>query len=119
MKTRILLLAIAILGTGLLYSQPNSDDNSTKCEKKVLRKIQRKMSLISMKDYLKEGEQTKLVVKCTVNEDNVVEVTELAGKDEDMKKAVIETLQNHPVKCDELNIGSTFTFVMKFVLMPV
>jgi len=119
MKTKILLLAIAILGSGLLYSQPtNNDDNNTKCEKKVMKKIQRKMRLISVNDYLKEGEKTKLVVKCTINEDNVVEVAELGGKDEDLKQAVIETLQNHPVKCDDMKIGSTFTFVMKFVLIP-
>ncbi|PLX01726.1 MAG: hypothetical protein C0595_13680 [Marinilabiliales bacterium] len=119
MKTKILLLAIAILGSGLIYSQPaNNDDNSTKCEKKVMRKIQRKMSLIPVKDYLEEGEKTKLVVKCTINEDYIVEVAELGGKDEDLKKVVIETLKNHPVKCDDMTIGSSFTFVMKFVLMP-
>lgn len=118
MKTRILLLAMAILGSGLLYSQTNSEENSNKCEKKVLRNIQRKMNFISMNDYLKEGEKTQLIVSCTVNKDKVVEVTNLKGEDEDLKEAVIEVLQNRPVKCNDMNEGSAFTFVMKFALMP-
>lgn len=118
MKTKILLLAIAILGSGLLFSQTNGDDNSTKCDKKVLKKIERKMRSISMNDYLNEGEKTHFIVRCTVNEDKVVEATILSGKNDGLKQAVIDVLEKYPVNCDDMAVGSSFTFVMKFLLMP-
>ncbi len=118
MKTRIFLLAMAILGSGLLFSQTNSDDISEKCEKKVLKKIERKMKSIQMNSYLEEGEKTHFIVRCIVNEDKIAEVTILSGKNEDLKKAVIDVFEKHPVKCDDMTSGTSFTFVMNFLLMP-
>jgi hypothetical protein len=119
MKTKIILLAIAIMGSGLLYSQDTSDKTNAKSEKKVLKKIQRKMNHINLKEYLKEGENSKLVISYSVNENNEVELTAISGGDEDLKQAVIHTLKRHPVKCDSNQKGSSNSFSMNFVLMPV
>ena len=118
MKAKILLLAIAILGSGLLFSQNETKEVTTTCEKKVLKKIQKKMNFLQTYKYLEVGEKAELIITCVINDKNTVEVVDIRGYDEDLKKAVIKILEDRPVKCDEQLTGVPFKFKMKFQQFP-
>jgi hypothetical protein len=118
MKAKILLLAIAILGSGLVYSQNENTEATKSCEKKVLKKIQRKMNFLQTYKYLEVGEKAELIITCVINEKNTVEVVEIKGYDEDLKKAVTKILEERPVKCDNQVTGVPFKFKMKFQQLP-
>ena len=118
MKTRILILALAILGSSFAFAQPVAHESKTDCEKQVLKKIKRSMSLLHVKDYLDEGQKSAVIVTCFINENNVVEVARIDGTDEELKAAVIETFEEHPVKCKMGADGNYFTFRMAFVHVP-
>ena len=118
MKAKILLLAIAILGSGLVYSQNETKDATTSCEKKVLRKIQKKMTFLKTYKYLEVGEKAELIITCVINDKNTVEVVDIRGYDEDLKKAVIKILEDRPVKCNDQVTGVPFKFKMKFKQLP-
>jgi len=118
MKTKTLLLLVAIFTSGLVFSQSTLPVNETNCEKKVLKKIKRKINYIHLNDYLTEGENARMIVSCIINDDYEVEVAAIKGYDEELKKAIIETLKDHPVKCEDQTKGSSFTFALNLKIMP-
>lgn len=118
MKAKILLLALAIMGSSLAFAQPVNHDNVTKCEKKILKKIKRKMTNLHVKEYILEGQRTSFVVTCFLNEDKVVEVARIDGTNEELKQAVIETFKKYPVTCDSEATGNYFTFKIAFEHQP-
>lgn len=120
MKTRILILAIAIMGSSLFaYSQQVvPHELKTDCDKKVLKKIKRNMNRVYVKDYLDEGEKSTIIVTCFLNEDQDVEIANITGANEELKSAIIETLKNNPVKCDNEDADGYFTFKMTFYHHP-
>lgn len=118
MKAKILLLAAALMITGLSFSQKTNEVVTTKCEKNVLNKIKSKMQYIDMEKYLEEGQQASFVVTCKLNEDNIVEVVNIRGKNQGIKEQIISTLKKHPVKCKSNSGESQFIFSMKFDLRP-
>ncbi len=119
MKAKILLIALAVMITGISYSQNNLNEDINKCEKKVIKQIKRKMQLIDMNDYMKVGDESLFVITCTVNKDNIVEVVKIQGINENLKKQVLQTLEEHPVECKSSEIDSPFSFTMRFILFPV
>ena len=118
MKTRIFFLALAILGSSLVFANPVVHESKTDCEKQVLKKLKRTMNLLHVKEYLFEGQKSALIVTCFINEDNEVEVARIDGKNEELKAAVVETFENHPVKCKTGADGNYFTFRMAFEHVP-
>ena len=118
MKTKLIILAFAILSSSLLIAQPVSHENKTNCEKKVLNKIKRKMNNLDVKDYLKEGRKTTVIVTCFINEENKVEVAKITSNSPKLSEDIIKTLKDHPVKCDNENTGEYFTFKLVFKHLP-
>ena len=118
MKTKTLLLLVAIFTSGLVFSQSTLPVNETNCEKKVLKKIKRKINYIHLNDYLKEGENARMIVSCLVNENYEVEVSSIKGYDKELKNAIIDALKEHPVKCEDQAKGSMFTFALNLKIMP-
>ena len=118
MKAKILLLTIAIMISGLSFSQKSNEAVTANCEKKVLNKIKRKMQYIKMDKYLEEGQQASFIVTCRLNEDNVVEVVNIRGKNQEIKNEIISTLEKYPVECKTNTSDSHFIFSMKFDLRP-
>ena len=118
MKTKILLLALAILGSSLAFSQPVEHESKTDCEKKVLNKIKKKMMYLDVKDYLVEGEKQGMIITCALNDQNVVEVVKISGYDEELKVAIQETLKEHPAVCKTGSAGEQFTFKMVLYHRP-
>ena len=55
MKTKILFLALAILGTSLVHAQLPSQKVKTDCDKKLHKKIRQTMNLVHFRDYVDEG----------------------------------------------------------------
>ena len=118
MKAKILLLTLAVLISGVSFSNNISKDENTKCEKMVLKKIKRKMQTIDLQKYLEEGEQSRFLITCKVNSNNIVEVVDVMGINEELKNQIIETLAKYPVECDSKSMDSPFRFSTKFVLLP-
>ncbi len=118
MKAKIILLVMALMISGLSFSQESKEVLTTNCEKKVLNKIKRKMHYIKMEKYLAEGQQANFIVTCKLNEDNIVEVVDIRGRNQEIKDEIISTLEKHPVECKS-NLGNSyFIFSMKFDLRP-
>ncbi len=118
MKAKVLLLAVAIMISGLSFSQKSNEASSTNCEKKVLNKIKRKMHYIDMEKYLNEGQKANFIVTCRINEENIVEVVDIRGRNQEIKDEIISTLAKHPVECKSNSEDSQFVFLMKFDLRP-
>jgi hypothetical protein len=118
MKAKILILALALFGTTVAFSQNVQHEKQTDCEKKVLKKIQRTMRLMQVKEILDEGEKSLVIVTCFINENNIVEVARIDGANEEIKTAVLETLESYPVKCKMGADGNYFTFKMRFEHWP-
>jgi hypothetical protein len=111
MKTKALFLALAILASSFAFANnPVKHETTTDCEKKVLKKIKRTMMRIDVKDYLVEDEKQLLILTCTINENQQVELLRIDGYDEEVKAAVAETLIDHPVVCKDAKRGEIFTF---------
>jgi hypothetical protein len=118
MKTRILILALAILGSSLAFAGPVPHESETDCEKKVLNKIKRSMSNLHVKDYLYEGQKSSVIVTCFINENSEVEVARIDGTNEELKAAILDNFKEHPVQCKSGADGNYFTFRMAFLHMP-
>lgn len=118
MKTKMLLLALVILGTNLVYSQSPDQTSKTECKKKVLKTIKRQMNLVNFRDYIPEGSKTNLIITCVVNEKNIIEVANIEGVNENLNAAIIERLENHPVKCEDQPTGSEFSFMLTYKHIP-
>jgi len=118
MKAKILLLALAIMGTSLVFSQSTPQLKKTDCEKKVLKKIQRKMNMVSFNNYIKEGSMTRVLVTCVINKENLVEIQQIEGTNEELNAAIIKNMAKHPVKCESEPTGKPFAFYMTFKHLP-
>ena len=118
MKTRILILALAILGSGIAFAQPVVHESKTDCEKKILRKIKRTMSHLHITEYLDEGQKSAVIITCFINENEEVEVAKIDGSNEELKAAILNTFEEHPVKCKDGADGNYFTFRMAFAHLP-
>jgi len=118
MKAKILLLALAIMGTSLVYSQTSIQDTQTDCSKKVLKKIQRKMNLVKYDDFIEVGQKTQVIVICEMNDENVVEVVNIKGDNKELNSDIIKVLQKYPVKCDSQPKEQPFSFLLTFKMIP-
>jgi hypothetical protein len=119
MKTKVFLLALAIMTTSFAFANnPVKHETTTDCEKKVLTKIKRKMMHMNVKDYLIEGEKQGLIITCVINKDKAVEVLRIDGYDEEVKAAVAELLAENPVICKKAEAGEVFTFKMVLYHRP-
>ncbi len=117
MKAKILLLTIAIMISGISFSSNPKNDQEIKCAKKVIKKIKRNMNAIDLNDYMEEGTTSRFVITCNIN-NNVVELLDVRGINEDLKNEIIQTFDKYPVICDANSIESPFRFPVKFILMP-
>ena len=119
MKTKAILLVLALFTSSLVFSQQVQHEKTTDCEQKVLKKIKSKMNRnLHVKDYLNEGSKSSVIITCFVNEDQEVEVAKVDGIDKELVEAINETLSKNPVKCDNEPTGNYFTFKMTFYHMP-
>ena len=119
MKAKILVLAMAMMVSGLAFAQqPVTHEKETDCGKKILKKIERTMRLLEVKEILDEGQKSALIVTCFINGNNEVEVARIDGSNEELKVAVISTFEDHPVVCKEGPDGNYFTFRMAFEHRP-
>jgi Icc-related predicted phosphoesterase len=119
MKARILIIAMALMGSSLLFAQqPVSHETKTDCEKKVLKKVERTMRLLNVKDILDEGQKSAVIVTCYINENNEVEVARIDGSNDELKEAVVETFEDHPVICKMGKDDNYFTFRIAFEHRP-
>lgn len=116
MKTKLLLLAVSLLATTLIFAQPTKKNDNNSCDKKVLKQIRKTLNYVDINDYLTEGETVKLILHCKVNANHEVEVQKIHGENEELKTAIIEILQDNPVKCENMEQGSYFSFYAKFIL---
>jgi len=119
MKTKVILLVLALFTSSLIFSQQVQHERKTDCEQKVLKKIKAKMNRnLHVKDYLDEGLKSSVIITCFVNEDQEVEVAKVDGANKELIEAISDTLSKNPVKCDSEPTGNYFTFKMTFYHMP-
>lgn len=114
MKTTTLMLALVIFGISFANAQEPDQPTKIDCEKKVMKKIKRKMQTVNFKDYVASGQMAKAIITCHVNEDNEVEVAKIEGLNGELNTAIVETLANNPVKCDDQPKGQEFSFITTF-----
>ena len=119
MKTKMLLLALVILGTNLVYSQNPDQTSKTECKKKVLKTIKRQMNLVNFRDYIPVGSETNVIITCFANDKNIIEVANIKGVYENLNGVIAERFENHPVKCEDQPIGSEFSLMLTFKHIPI
>ena len=108
MKTKILFIVAAVLTSSLIFAQAPQTSSAEKCKEKVLKKIKRTMVLVDFQEHVPLGQTKKLILSCDLNEDNYVEIKEIKGAGTDFEKAIMQTLEKHPVKCDEISSNQSF-----------
>ena len=118
MKTRILILALAILSSSLTFAQPVVHESKTDCEKKILNKIKRTMDNLNVTEYVGEGQKSAVIITCFINENQEVEVAKIDGSHVKLKAAIISTFEKHPVTYKDESDGNYFTFRMTFKHVP-
>ncbi len=118
MKGKILILVMAILGSSLVYANQTEDKTVTNCEKKVLKKIKRKMNAVNFMDYVKEGHKCRMNVSYFINQDKEVVILKIEGGQDDFKEAILETFEKHPVICDFEPSNRVYTFRLVFEHHP-
>ena len=113
MKTKIFLLAIAIMTSSFAFAvNPVKHAKETNVDKKVLKQIKRKMMHLNVKDYLEEGERQTVVITCAVNENDEVEPLKITGTDNELNEAIDETFEKYPVRYSGSEAEGNFTFKM-------
>jgi hypothetical protein len=112
MKTKIFLLAIAIMTGSFAFAQEVKHESETDADKKVLKKIKKQMFALDLEDYLEEGERQAVIITCAVNEEDEVEVVKISGYDKELNAAIAEILDRKPVRYVGTDEGDNFTFKM-------
>ncbi|MCF8366528.1 MAG: hypothetical protein K9H16_12145 [Bacteroidales bacterium] len=119
MKTKILVLVIAIFGTALFFSQTANAQSNLKCEKKVVKQIKRSMNVLDVTDYVPENHKVHVILTFAINDDHLVDIVKIEGYDQKLNNAVKEILDRLPVKCDADPIGNQYTLLLTFKHLPV
>lgn len=116
MKTKALFLALTIFGSSLLLTaqQVPPEPIKTDCDKKVLRKIKRKIAVSNALDHMSDNSLAIFRVVCYINEDNVVELTSIEGNNKVIKKTIMETFDQKEIKCPNETSGVYFKFILTF-----
>jgi len=120
MKTKVILLALAIMGSSLLAvsQQTVPEPTQTNCDKKVLNKIKRHMNSVNFSDYMNTGTSAKYLVTCYINENREVELKNIEGYNEDLKEAIMEEFSEETISCPSEIPGTTFSFYLTFKKFP-
>lgn len=120
MKAKAILLALAIIGSGIFaFSQQVVPDSiKIDCDKKVLKKIKRKMAVSKFTDYMEEGTTAKYLVICYVNENRKVELKSIKGNNEALKETIINTFNQQSISYPSETPGNYFTFFLIFKKLP-
>ena len=118
MKKNTAILALLLLSATLGFSQQTPEYKTSKMEQKVLNKIKRTMRACDYKDYIAEGQKASFMVTCHVNNENIIEVSDVVGKYKKLAEEITSTLEKHPVKCCSDRKGETFSFRLTFDYRP-
>jgi len=120
MKAKAILLAIAIMGSSIFAfsQQVVPEPIKTDCDKKVLKKIKRKMTVSNFTDYMEEGTTAKYRVICYVNENREVELKSIKGNNETLKETIVDTFKQQTINCPSEIPGTYFTFFLIFKKLP-
>lgn len=114
MKTILLTMLITVFGAAAVHSQSTDDAKSSDCDKKILKKIKRKMALVDFEEYVALDQQATFIVTCVVKEDKTISIINVRGRNEKLNEAIIEKLEEDPVKCDWVEPGIQFSFLLTF-----
>jgi hypothetical protein len=118
MKTIALTLLIAVFGATAVQAQSTEYEKATECDKKVLKKIKRKMAMVDFREHVALDKQAKIIVTCVINDDKTVRIADVRGRNEKLNQAIIENLEEHPIKCEKAEPGKQFSFVLTFRHIP-
>lgn len=118
MKKYIAILVLLAFSATLGFSQQAPEYKITTVEKKVLNKIKRNLQACNYKDFIEEGSAESFIVNCYINDDKVLEVTQVYGKNTELANNIQSTLKKHPVKCDSNKNGEMFSFRLTFEHRP-
>lgn len=118
MKTKILVLVIALFGTTFFFSQNVNAQSNSKCDKKVVKQIKRSMNVLDVTDYVPENHKVHVILTFTINDDHLVDVIKVEGFDQELNDAVQEVLESLPVKCDAEPRGNQYTLLLTFKHLP-
>jgi hypothetical protein len=112
-------MLIAVIGATAVQAQTLQETKSTDGDKKVLRKIKRKMVMVDFKEHIALGRQAKTIVTCVVKDDKTIGVTDVQGRNQQLNQAIIDNLEKHPVRCEDQENGKEFSFVLTFKHVPI
>ena len=114
MKTKVLFLTIALLGSSLLAAaqQVPPEPIKSDCDKKVLRKIKKEITASDALDHMRENTLALFRMVCYINEDNIVELTSIEGNNEAVKKSIMKTFDREEINCPNATPGVYFKFIL-------
>ena len=110
----MVLLALAVLATTMVYSASPEKETKIDCEKKVLKQIKRKISNVNFMDYVPSGQKARLLVTWEVNQNNFVEITGVEGAGEEFSAAITEKMEKQQIKCENMESGEEYSFILTF-----
>lgn len=120
MKTiKIIFLALACLiittNLGMAISPEKQKNQNEKNE--LLTKIRKSVSRVYFTNYVEVGKNEMIIVRCTINENNRVVVSEVIGFNEKLKRIIRKKMDKKVIKASSGMVGEElalrFTFVKK------
>ncbi|HEY9116069.1 MAG TPA: hypothetical protein VIN10_15335 [Bacteroidales bacterium] len=119
MKKNIAILILLVMSATIGYTQgPPPELKSSTIERKTMNKIRKNIRNSDFMEYVDEGSRESLIVSCYVNNDNVLEFTDIQGQDKELANEVKETLKEHPVKVDSDKVGEAYRLKLTFEHRP-
>lgn len=119
MKTiRIAFFALAcLLLTANLGMAITPEKTKIEKEKSVLlKKIRRSVSNVNFEDLIEIGKSEQIVLRCSINENNLVVISHLIGFDEDLKKAIRKMMEKKMIMASSDLVGEELAFRFTFAM---
>lgn len=119
MKKNIAILVLLVMSASIGYTQgPPPELKASTIERKTMNKIRKNVRNSDFMDYVDEGSRESLIVSCYVNNDNVLEFTDIQSQDKELAKEVKETLEENPVQVDSDKVGESYRLKLTFEHRP-
>ncbi len=113
-KIAFFALACLLLTANLGMAITPEKQKIEKEKSMLLNKIRKSVTKIDFGDFIEVGRTEQIVLRCTVNENNLVVVSKVIGFDEELKQAVRNAMDHKLISASSDLVGEELALLFKF-----